>query len=228
MNSDNTFVIASEKRWNAELAERLRMITGYEFFSVNCPENLNEEKLEKIKPKYIFFPHWSHRIPASIWGKYETIIFHMTDLPYGRGGSPLQNLIIRGHDSTMLTALRCVEAMDAGPIYLKRPLSLLGTAEEIFVRADKLVENMILEILETRPFPEAQVGEPTIFKRRRPEDGNLVDVKTQADLFNFIRMLDAEGYPSAFLKTEHFSFEFKKATLREGYVEASVIIKKSG
>ncbi len=27
--------------------------------------------------------------------KFECVCFHMTDVPYGRGGSPLQNLIIR-------------------------------------------------------------------------------------------------------------------------------------
>ena len=44
----------------------------------------------------------------------------MTDLPYGRGGSPLQNLIINGHKETMMSALRCVQELDAGPIYLKK------------------------------------------------------------------------------------------------------------
>ncbi len=56
----------------------------------------------------------------------------MTDLPYGRGGSPLQNLIQRGHTSTMLTALRCGAGLDTGDVYLKQPLSLHGSAEEIF------------------------------------------------------------------------------------------------
>jgi len=37
----------------------------------------------------------------------------MTDVPYGRGGSPLQNLIVRGHTETKLTALRCVRDLDA-------------------------------------------------------------------------------------------------------------------
>ena len=67
----------------------------------------------------------------------------MTDLPYGRGGSPLQNLIQRGHNTTMLTALRCNEGCDTGDIYLKRSLSLCGTAEEIFIRADTIIEQMI-------------------------------------------------------------------------------------
>ncbi len=37
---------------------------------------------------------------------------HMTDVPYGRGGSPLQNLIARGHTSTKLTAMRMTAEVD--------------------------------------------------------------------------------------------------------------------
>ena len=71
----------------------------------------------------------------------------MTDLPYGLGGSPLQNLIHRGHTSTMLTALRCSAGLDAGDVYLKQPLSLHGSAEEIFLKADGLIEQMIEHIV---------------------------------------------------------------------------------
>ena len=62
------------------------------------------------------------------------MIFHMTDVLYGRGGSPLQNFIIRGHKETKLTAMKCVKELDAGPVYLKEFLSLLGNAEEIYMR----------------------------------------------------------------------------------------------
>ena len=67
----------------------------------------------------------------------------MTDLPYSRGGSPLQNLILRGHQETQIIALRCVAELDAGPIYMKRPLSLEESAYEIFVRAADVVQEMI-------------------------------------------------------------------------------------
>ena len=56
----------------------------------------------------------------------------MTDLPYGRGGSPLQNLIMMGKRNTKLTAFKCVKKLDSGPIYLKKKLSLDGNLEEIF------------------------------------------------------------------------------------------------
>lgn len=62
----------------------------------------------------------------------------MTDVPYGRGGSPLQNLILAGHADTQLTALKMVEEMDAGPVYAKRPLSLEGKAQDIYEKAGEL------------------------------------------------------------------------------------------
>lgn len=74
-------------------------------------------------------------------------MFHMTDLPYGRGGSPLQNLIVRGHKEIMISALRVEKGLDAGDIYMKKPLSLEGTAEEIFIRANDIIEDMIEELI---------------------------------------------------------------------------------
>ena len=62
----------------------------------------------------------------------------MTDLPYGRGGSPLQNLIVRGHNDTMISAKESVKKILIQGWWLpKKPLSLLGSAEEIFIRANK-------------------------------------------------------------------------------------------
>lgn len=104
--------------------------------SITALAQLTPKAVVAIDPQWIFAPHWSHWIPESIWGPWPTVIFHMTDLPYGPGGSPLQNLIQRGHSSTMLTTLRCGDGLDAGDVYLKHPLSLHGSAEEIFLRVD--------------------------------------------------------------------------------------------
>ena len=121
--------------------------------SITAPSQLTPAAVAAIDPQWIFVPHWSHWIPDTIWGPWPTVIFHMTDLPYGRGGSPLQNLIQRGHSSTMLTALRCGAGLDAGDVYLKQPLSLHGSAEEIFLRADGLIEQMIELDDESDPIP---------------------------------------------------------------------------
>ena len=44
----------------------------------------------------------------------------MTDLPFGKGGSPLQNLIMRGYKHSKLSSIKCAEKIDSGPIYLKK------------------------------------------------------------------------------------------------------------
>ncbi len=219
-----TYVIASKHPWNERLAKRLTLKTGQNFILIQDKKELSKEKLDLINPEFVFFAHWSERIPFDVWQGFESVIFHMTDVPYGRGGSPLQNLIMRGHKTTMLSALRCVDALDAGPVYLKRPLSLIGTAEEIFCRADQVIENMIIEILNTKPVPVEQIGEPVLFKRRKPEESHLENAESINTAFDMIRMLDAKGYPHAFIETSKLKFEFKQVKRVDGQLEAKVII----
>lgn len=219
-----SYILATSRSWNEGMAARLAARTGQEFVLMTSKEDLTIENLTTIRPELIFFPHWSYRIDASVFNRFPSVVFHMTDLPFGRGGSPLQNLIVRGIYETKISALRCVEEMDGGPIYLKRPLTLHGSAEEIFLRASKIIEEMIVEILEKNPKPVAQEGAPTLFKRRRPEEGNLASASSLDQLFDMIRMLDAEGYPNAFLEFGPFRLEFTRAARKEDQVIADVRI----
>ena len=141
-------VLATSKRWNEVMMKRLEEKTATDFYLITKKEELTLDRLKQINPRYIFFPHWSHIIPKEVFEAFECVIFHMTDLPYGRGGSPLQNLVERGHKETKISALRCIAELDAGPVYLKRPLSLEGTAFEILLRAADIIESMIEEILD--------------------------------------------------------------------------------
>ncbi len=220
-------VVASHRPWNRDLAARLeRRCPGVSFHLIDRREDLTAATLAALDPDFVFFPHWSFKIPPEIFEAFPCVIFHMTDLPYGRGGSPLQNLIVRGHTETVICALRCAADFDAGPIYMKRPLSLLGAAEEIFLRADRVIEDMIAEMVETHPEPKPQTGEPVIFRRRRPEDGDLSAVTDLDALFDRIRMLDAEGYPPAFLNVGPFRLSFTRASRRGGCVVADVRITR--
>lgn len=197
-----------------------------DFVGISSNAGLVANDLKKIDPRIIFFPHWSKNIPAEIYRDYECIIFHMTDLPYGRGGSPLQNLIVRGHKVTMISALRCVAELDAGPIYIKKPLSLSGSANEIFSRTDALIEDMIVEILKSNPEPMPQNGEPVVFKRRKPEEGDWSKAQNLSEVYDYIRMLDAEGYPPAHIHSGVFKLEFNNANKNNNTITAEVKITK--
>lgn len=219
-------VIASPHARHDALEAALRKRLGLEVLRVRHPSELEISKLSEFMPHYVFFPHWSWIIPAKIYEGFECVIFHMTDLPYGRGGSPLQNLIVRGIRETKLTALRCVAVLDAGPIYMKRPLSLFGTAEEILLRAATLTEEMIECIVCEQPKPLEQTGEATKFLRRTPQEGNLACLDDLEKVFDYIRMLDADGYPPAFIEMEHFRFEFTRASFKPDCVMADVKITR--
>jgi methionyl-tRNA formyltransferase len=221
-------VFASSKPWNRSLTEDLKLHSESKSEWVHSPEEL--ENLINASPniRYIFFLHWNWLVPEFIWSQYECVCFHMTDVPYGRGGSPLQNLIIRGHKDTVLTALRMVDEMDAGPVYTKRPLSLDGTAHEIYLRASKLSFEIIDWIVSSEPTPVAQSGQPVVFKRRNPTQSKLPIAGSMRQVYDHVRMLDAPTYPHAFVDHGEFRIEFSEARLGEEEVTATVrIYKKS-
>lgn len=226
MADNRRVIIASPHERHDALEQTLRTKLGLEVLRVREQSELEVFRLNTFGPSFVFFPHWSWKIPAEIYEGFECVIFHMTDVPFGRGGSPLQNLVARGVRETKLTALRCVADLDAGPVYLKRPLSLLGTAEEILIRASQLTGEMIEAIVQTRPEPQPQAGELTTFRRRTRQDGNIESLESLEKVFDYIRMLDADGYPSAFLEAGEFCLEFSRASLRLNCVIADVKITR--
>lgn len=196
--------------------ENLQKREVEEWLWIQEKEAFTREKLEKLQPEMILIPHWSYIIPEDIFNNFSCVVFHMTDLPYGRGGSPLQNLIVRKHDVTKVSAIRVAEGIDTGDVYLKKPLSLLGTAEEIFIRSARVILSMITEIIDKGLQPKPQEGEVVTFKRRKKAEGNIAGLSETEEVYDYIRMLDAEGYPPAFLETEYFKFEFSRASLKAG------------
>lgn len=212
-SKQTTYIVAGNRRWNKQLfVERLQFLPGKWKFAGN-PAELNKLVNECNNPRFIFFLHWSHQVPPEIHQKHECVCFHMTDVPYGRGGSPLQNLIQRGHRDTKVTALRMVHEMDAGPVYCKQSLSLEGDAEEIYIRAGYLSAKIIAEIILHEPSPANQEGNPVIFKRRKPEQSAIPqELADLSEWHDFIRMLDAEGYPHAFINHGRFRLEFTRSS----------------
>ncbi len=223
-NNSKNYIVAGCKTWNKRIFDEV--ISNYpgNWFYAATREGLLK-KVKKYKPRYIFFLHWSWIVPEKMVNNYECVCFHMTDVPYGRGGSPLQNLIARGHKETKVTALRMVKELDAGPVYFKESLSLFGSsAEEIYIRAINLSAKMIKKIATEEIHPEPQKGEVVPFKRRKPEESEIPEFSSLEELFDFIRMLDAEGYPKSFLMYKGFKVEFSRASLYNGRLLADVKI----
>ncbi len=222
------YVVATIKSWNVENFHVLKKkYPEHNWTIFSKKEDFTKEVLEKLKPDYVFIPHWSWIIKKNIYDSYECIVFHMTDLPYGRGGSPLQNLIVLGKKETKISAIRVAEGIDTGDIYIKEPLTLDGSATEIFKRFSEIVfTKMIPQFLENSIKPKPQSGEITTFVRRKPDQSNLVSLESIEKVYDYIRMLDAEGYPHAFIDSDFQHYTFTNATYNsDRSVTATVNIK---
>lgn len=202
-----SYIIATCKPWHEEGYQALTRTMDASWTLVRSREEL-ASALASTQPRYIFFLHWSWVVPHEVWTQHECVCFHMTDVPYGRGGSPLQNLILAGHRETKLTALRMTDEVDAGPVYKKVPLSLNGKAQDIYVRAGDLSFEVIKWMVEQEPTPTPQQGHVVHFTRRKPEQSLLPAQGSLESTYDFIRMLDAEGYPHAFVEHGDFVIEF--------------------
>jgi len=223
-----TNVVATVKSWNIENFKKLEQReTNVNWVLITDKDELTREKLDTLDPEFVFFPHWSWLIEKDIYETFDCVVFHMTDLPFGRGGHPLQNLIARGIEKTKLSAIRATGGIDAGPIYLQEPLDLSGTAEEIYRRASDIVFSLMSRIAVEKPEPREQEGEVVTFERRTPEMSEIPKGEGLEKVYDWIRMLDAEGYPHAYLDYGGLRFTFRRAGKADEAVSAEVVITRS-
>jgi len=221
-----SYVVAGYTPWSKEIFKQKISKYPGQWYLFSKREQLTEKKLKKLKPKYIFFLHWSWKVPEDIIKNYECVCFHMADVPYGRGGTPLQNLILRGHKKTKVSALRMTEDFDAGPVYLKKTMSLHGRAEEIYNRASIISAELILKLIKKRIIPKPQKGTPVVFKRLKREDSEIKDCQDLKKIYDKIRMLDADGYPKAYINYEDFILEFTHPVLKGDNLICQTTFKK--
>jgi len=220
------YCVATVRPWNiAEFEASIRHLPG-EWHLITDESLLTYSSLREINPRAIFFPHWNWKVSKEIVSSFECVAFHAAPLPFGKGGSPIQNLISRGFTETKLTAFRMKPGFDDGDIYLQRDLSLAGSAHEIFLRAAKLTTSMIEEMVQIWPTPVPQIGESVTFKRRTPEQSRLDLSDDSQKIYDHIRMLDAPEYPKAFVEIDGMRIEFSEAELLDGTVRATATFRK--
>jgi len=66
----------------------------------------------------------------------------------------------------------------------------------------------------------------TTFNRRTPDQSDWSDATTLDEVFDRIRMLDADGYPPAFVRVGPYKLEFSRASHKAESIIADVKISK--
>lgn len=225
-----SIVIASKNnRWARRLCDNLEFnpFTGNRQINL-IPEFLTnelEEHLEELKPEWVFFLHWGYHIPPEVYNKFKCVTIHTSNLPYGKGGSPIQNQILDGIHFTHVNAIVTTDPMDSGDVYYSRPITLQGSLDDIWLTITDAAESIIVDCIVHNPEPTPQLQpevEPEVYKRKK--DNNLDLAQDLEYIYDQIRMLDGEGYPNTILDIGRFRFEFSRAKMKENEIICDVKI----
>lgn len=219
-----SYLFCAYREWNLELFRKLSKKYKNMTLLTN-PKKLNVKFVTNVNPDYIFFPDWSWIVPDEIVKKFTCVCIHESNLPKFRGGSPIQNQIIRNIKKTKSTAFVMNNKLDGGDILLQKELSLEGSMNKIINRITKNNYELITNIIQGKFKQKKQSGKPTVFKRRQPFESELKSLNySNQYLYNFIRMLE-DPYPNAFIKIDGRKLIFSSAKIKgknihfEGFIE---------
>jgi len=220
-------LFVSSKKWFFLNKDIKKLIKKKNIYKITDKKKLNLKNISKINPTKIFFPHWSYRVPDKILKKFECICFHTAPLPYGRGGSPIQNLIIRKFKKAPVCAIKMTNKIDSGPIYSKKNISLNGSLNEIFERISNAILFMITKIIKNKIIPKHQSGKPLYFKRINEQESIINQFEKLDSVYDKIRMLDSDEYPNAYYKFGNTIIKLQGAKTKKNYILCNAKIFKT-
>jgi methionyl-tRNA formyltransferase len=133
--------------------------------------------------------------------KYNLVI-HESDLPMGRGWSPMTWQILEGKNEVTVTLFEAELSVDSGRIYKQSVIKFFGNEliDEIRNSQAQVSMNLILDFISEYPpiFSKPQSGLPSYYRKRTAEDSELDITKSIEDQFNLLRVVDNERYPAYF------------------------------
>lgn len=130
------------------------------------------------------------------------LVVHASDLPKGRGFSPLTWQIIEGHNDIPVCLLHASHTVDAGNVIYRDWLHFEGhelideMRNQLGTKSNELCLRFVNE--PTPPLGAPQVGEPTVYRRRTRADSELDPSRPLVEQFSLLRTVDNERYPAFF------------------------------
>jgi len=132
------------------------------------------------------------------------LVVHASDLPQGKGMSPMSWQILEGQSKIQLTLFEAIEALDAGDIYLQESIILEG--HELLDELHAILADLIIKLCIhfTIDYPDIlnnayeQTGEESFYAKRTKNDSKLDINKSLREQFQLLRIVDNEKYPAFF------------------------------
>lgn len=130
------------------------------------------------------------------------LVVHESELPKGRGFSPLSWQILEGKGRIPICLVEAVSEADAGSVIYRDWLIFMGHELIGEMRRAQgagtiaLCHRFVAE--QAPPKGEPQTGEPSFYPRRRPSDSKIDANRSIADQFDLLRIVDNDRYPAWF------------------------------
>ncbi|WDV46144.1 formyltransferase family protein [Clostridiaceae bacterium M8S5] len=135
------------------------------------------------------------------------LVIHESDLPQGKGWSPLTWQILENKNRITITLFEASTNVDAGDIYLQELIYLNGTEllSELKHKQGIYTEKLVLDYVNKYPNVKRrkQCGEESYYKKRTPEDSELDISNSIKEQFNLLRVVDNDRYPAFFRMNGH-------------------------
>lgn len=157
-----------------------------------------------IGADFCFYLSFSKIVPAETLSKFKhNLVVHESDLPAGRGWSPLSWQILEGRKEIAIVMFEANDEVDGGSIYFRDLMKFDGSelVDELRgIQADATLK-LCDEFIKNYPTLKGAVkqsGESTFYARRSPADSQLDSDKSLREQFNLIRIADNASYPVYF------------------------------
>tara|TARA_B110000027_G_C16015658_1_gene254002 strand:- start:203 stop:844 length:642 start_codon:yes stop_codon:yes gene_type:complete len=210
-------VCVGYRSWALSIYKDLKKNEKYKILILK--KKIDLKKIKKFNPEFILFYGWSWIVPKTLIDKYKCIMLHPSRLPNFKGGTPIQNQIIRGIKKSYVTLFRMNNKIDDGNIISNKKISLQGDMDEIFERMTKIGIYLTKKMLKSKYKDKKQpMTNYKIYKRLLPKNSEITinDLLTKNSnyLYNKIRML-GDPYPNAFIRLKNGKkLLIKKAKIR--------------
>lgn len=138
------------------------------------------------------------------------LVIHESDLPKGRGWSPLTWLVLKDARRIPVTLIEALAQTDAGDIYHQHWIDLDGyeLIDELRSKQARATLDLCREFVDRYPGildnARPQHGEPTWYPRRTRENSELDPDLTLREQFNLLRVVDNDRYPAFFRMGKRF------------------------
>lgn len=205
-------IVDNKKSWMNAYADVIVSKIVINDFDVIFQNDYND----LIKSDFTFFLSCEKKIKKEYLElSQNNLLVHESDLPNGRGWSPLTYQILDGNRIIPIALLKVANTIDAGDICLVDYMHFKGNEliDEIRKVQVSYTTNLILNYLKNYNSItcKKQFGKPTYYKRRSKSDSELDITKSIEDQFNLLRVVDNSRYPAFFyIQGEKYIIEIYK------------------